>query len=151
MKFRMGLAPQWELSYDSSADKDIRVRSKSATAGSISRQRAPVKLPNGDRAVVDLAKLRDYCLNEQHLRGRHKARVFSSALGITSDDAEILRQTLLDAAVEKSATLGEQDDYGQRYVLDFRMTGPRGSATVRSRWIILTGEKVPRLVTCYVL
>jgi hypothetical protein len=110
-----------------------------------------VKLPNGDRAVVDLAKLRDYCLNEQHLRGRHKARVFSSALGITSDDAEILRQTLLDAAAEKSATLGEQDDYGQRYVLDFRMTGPTGSATVRSRRIILTGEKVPRLVTCYVL
>jgi hypothetical protein len=30
----------------------------------------------------------------------------------------------LDAAVERGATLGEQDDYGQRYVLDFRMTGP---------------------------
>ncbi|MGB9486133.1 MAG: DUF6883 domain-containing protein [Terriglobia bacterium] len=110
-----------------------------------------MKLPNGDRAVVDLAKLRDYCLNEQHLRGRHKARVFSSALGTTSEDAEILRQTLLDAAVERSATLGEQDDYGQRYVLDFPMTGPRGSATVRSLWIVLTSEKVPHLVTCYVL
>ena len=110
-----------------------------------------MKLPNGDRAVVELAKLRDYCLNKQHFRGRHKARVFASALGITSGDAEILRQTLLDAAVEKSATPGEQDDYGQRYVLDFRMTGPRGSATVRSLWIVLTGERVPRLVTCYVL
>ena len=110
-----------------------------------------MKLPNGDRAVVDLAKLRVYCLNEQHLRGRHKARVFSSALGITTEDAEILRQTLLDAAIEKDAILGEQDDYGQRYVLDFRMTGPRGSATVRSLWIVLTCEKVPRLVTCHVL
>ena len=110
-----------------------------------------MKLPNGDRAVVELAKLRDYCLNEQHFRGRHKARVFASALGITSEDAEILRQTLLDAAVEKGAILGEQDDYGQRYVLDFRVTGPRGSATVRSLWIVLTSEKVPRLVTCYVL
>lgn len=86
-----------------------------------------MKLPNGDRAVVDLAKLRDYCLNEQHLRGRHKARVFSSALGTTSEDAEILRQTLLDAALEKRAILGERDDYGQRKA-DFPADFPVDSA-----------------------
>jgi hypothetical protein len=27
-------------------------------------------------ATVDVAKLRDYCLSDAHLRGRHKARVF---------------------------------------------------------------------------
>ena len=110
-----------------------------------------MKLPNGDRAVVELAKLSDYCLNERHLRGRHKARVFASALGITSEDAEVLQQRLLDAAAEEDATLGERDDYGQRYVLDFLMTGPKGSATVRSVWIVLENQNAPRLLTCYVL
>src|SRR5439155_22024804 len=32
-------------------------------------------LPNADRAVVEMAKLRDYCLNLSHLRWHHKARV----------------------------------------------------------------------------
>ncbi len=110
-----------------------------------------MKLPKGERAVVELAKLSDYCLNEQHARGRHKARVFASALGITSKDVEVLRQRLLDAAAEENVTLGEQDNHGQRYVLDFLMTGPRGSATVRSVWIVLANQNVPRLLTCYVL
>jgi hypothetical protein len=118
--------------------------------GMKSRTESPMELPNGDRAVVELAKLSDYCLNGQHLRGRHKARVFASALGITSEDAEVLRQRLLDGAAEEDATLGEQDDYGQRYVLDFVMTGPGGSATVRSVWIVLANQSAPRLLTCYV-
>ena len=37
-----------------------------------------------DIIIVDLAKLRDYCLNEEHPRGRHKARVFRSRLGLTA-------------------------------------------------------------------
>jgi hypothetical protein len=37
-----------------------------------------VKLPHVELAVVDIAKLRDYCLNADHLRGRHKARVFAA-------------------------------------------------------------------------
>jgi hypothetical protein len=43
---------------------------------------ASMKLPNATHAVVDVAKLRDYCLNPGHARGRHKARVFASVLGI---------------------------------------------------------------------
>jgi hypothetical protein len=46
-----------------------------------------MKLPNGDRAIVDLEKLRAYCLNPQHPRGRHKARVFAS-FGIREADAK---------------------------------------------------------------
>jgi len=35
-----------------------------------------LKLPNGDRAIVPEAKLRDYCLNVEHSVGGEKARVF---------------------------------------------------------------------------
>jgi len=30
-----------------------------------------MKLPNGEQAVVAIEKLRDYCLNPYHHRGRH--------------------------------------------------------------------------------
>jgi len=110
-----------------------------------------MKLPRGDRAVVEIAKLRDYCLNPQHARGRHKARVFASSLGLRAADSDVLRQALLDAATTYEAKQGERDDYGQRYVLDFPMKGPGGEATVRSNWIVLAGEDFPRLTSCYVL
>ncbi|HEV2348292.1 MAG TPA: hypothetical protein VG028_00435 [Terriglobia bacterium] len=110
-----------------------------------------MKLPGAERAIVDMAKLRDYCLNEQHPRGRHKARVFSLALGITLADAAVLREALLNAAIEGEAVATERDDYGQRYVVDFEMTGPGGRATVRSTWIVLRQEDFPRMTSCYVL
>jgi hypothetical protein len=55
-------------------------------------------LPNAENAVVDVAKLRDYCLN--HPEGKHKARVFKEKPGITKDDAERLRQVILEAMLE---------------------------------------------------
>jgi predicted RNase H-like HicB family nuclease len=35
-------------------------------------------IPNAERAVVDVRKLRDYCLNSTHDQGKHKARLFES-------------------------------------------------------------------------
>lgn len=54
-----------------------------------------MKLPSPDRAVIDLRKLRDYCLNHVHHRGQHKARLFKSALGLTAQDALELQELLL--------------------------------------------------------
>jgi hypothetical protein len=110
-----------------------------------------MKLPNGERAVVDLAKLRDYCLNPDHPRGRHKARVFAAALGLTADHAERLRNALLEAAVIEEAAATDRDEYGQRYVMDFTINGPAGQGRVRSSWIIRSGEGFARLTSCYVL
>jgi hypothetical protein len=53
-------------------------------------------IPNAENAVVDVRKLRDYCLNLEHENGKHKARLFSSILRMTIDDAEELRQVLLE-------------------------------------------------------
>lgn len=109
------------------------------------------KLPNAENAVVEMRKLRDYCLSPEHPRGKHKARVFASALGITTEDSEELRRTLLTAAGSEEATPTEEDEYGQRYVLDFEMSTEAGSATVRSGWIVRTGENFPRFTSCWVL
>jgi hypothetical protein len=115
------------------------------------RGRNSVKLPNSEHAVVDIEKLRSYCLSRTHWRGRHKARVFASRLGITDEDADLLRDALLNAAVHGEATPGERDSYGQRYVLDFELAGPIGHSVIRSSWIVLTGERFPRMTSCYVL
>lgn len=103
--------------------------------------------------VVERAKLQDYCLSDTHPRGRHKARVFRSRLGLTAVDAEWLRRALLDAAHDRQDRLlpTEGDERGQRYVLDLELTTAAGSATVRSAWIVLSGEDVLRLTSCYVL
>lgn len=108
-------------------------------------------LPNGERDIVPIEKLRDYCLNPLHRVGGHKAHVFESVLGLTATHIEELRQRLLLVAQTGNAVLGVQNAYGQRYIVDFEMTTTVGTAIVRSTWIILVGEDVPRLTSCYVL
>ena len=110
-----------------------------------------MKLPNTEHAVVDVRKLRDYCLSSEHPRDRHKAHLFSAALGFTADHAEQLQRALLEAARTADAISVGKDDYGQRYALDSLVQGPTGAATVRSLWMIRRGENFPRLITCYVV
>ena len=107
-------------------------------------------LPHGDRAIVDIRKLRDYCLNLDNPRGSRKARVFRSAVGMTKSDAPALRQKLLQVAASEQANVGEKDRYGQRYTIDFELRRGIRKVVVRSGWIVLSNETVPRLTTCYV-
>lgn len=111
-----------------------------------------MKLPNGACAVVDIEKLRDYCLSSLHPEGRHKARVFLSALGIVSSDAAGLSEILLSAAVANNGvSMMNADKYGCRYSMDVVVRWASREALVRSAWIIKTGEDFPRLASCYVL
>ena len=110
-----------------------------------------MKLPHADRAIVDVQKLRDYCLNREHPRGQHKARVFQSALGWTTTSAEDVRRKLLEAVEREEASFLGTDDYGKRYALDFTPQGPAGPVTVRSLWIIRRDEDFPRFTSCYIL
>lgn len=73
-----------------------------------------------------MRKLRDYCLNPDHRRDKHKARVFASALGLTNEDAPALRRVLLRAAQSEEAKQARTDEYGTRYVLDFDMSSLSG-------------------------
>jgi hypothetical protein len=108
-----------------------------------------MRLPNSDRAVVEIEKLRDYCLSTSHPRGRHKAYVFVTVLGLTADDAGELRAAILSAIVSGEAMATENDEYGQRYVLDFTMNRQGREAVVRSSWIIRPEEDYPRLTSTW--
>lgn len=110
-----------------------------------------MKLPSGEAAIVDRQKLVDYCLNPEHPRGKHKARVFATALGFTAENADQLRALLLAAAATEDAQPAASDRYGDRYVVDSDMNGPNdANAIVRSLWIIRRGETAPRLTSCFV-
>ncbi len=113
-------------------------------------ERPPHRIPNGERAVVEIEKLRDYCLSPTHFRGRHKAKVFLARLGLTADDAKWLQDRLLQAVRQTRAQIGEKDRFGQRYLIDFEAMTDAGSAVIRSSWIMLTNEDFPRLTSCYV-
>jgi hypothetical protein len=108
-------------------------------------------IPHADRAVVDIRKLRDYCLHPLHEEGKHKARVFAAALGMTGADAEPLRDILLQAIKTHDAHEGYRDAYGQRHVVDFLLEWRGRQAMIRSGWIIEHGLDNPRLTSCYVL
>ena len=109
-----------------------------------------MRLPNGERAIVDIRKLQAYCLNSEHLRGRNKARVFAS-IGFRESDAEELRAALLAAANNTEARVGIANPYGERYIVDFDLIRQGRTVKIRSTWIVRIGEDLPRLTSCYVL
>jgi hypothetical protein len=112
---------------------------------------ADVKLPNGERADLD-DKLGEYVLNPQHEKGRHKARVFASALGITRDNAEILASALRKAAANSSDAVATGDHgFGATFEISFQFKTEKGSARVLSAWIVRKGEDFPRLTTCFII
>ena len=113
-----------------------------------------MKLPNAERAVVDIAKLRDYCLSQTHEEGKHKARRFREKLGISVNDAERLRQVILDAILKVEAREQKPTEYGRRFIVDFEVSWPEkefimSTALVRTAWIIRNDEDFPRLTTCF--
>jgi hypothetical protein len=108
-----------------------------------------MKLPGGDAAIVDIQKLTGYCLNPDHPRGKHKARVFAT-LGFTAEHVDQLRAALLAAAAAGDAQPARSDHFGDRYVIEFEIRGPRASGVVRSTWIVRRGETAPRLTSCFV-
>ena len=110
-----------------------------------------MRLPNAVQAVVDIVKLRDYCLSVTHPRGRHKARKFSSSLGISAVDAADLRDAILKAVRSADAVETDADEFGRRLVVDFTLSYRGRTAAIRTAWIIRSGEGFPRLTSCYVL
>lgn len=91
-----------------------------------------MKLPNGERAIVDRRKLEEYCLNTHHPRGRNKARVVASA-GIGQAETDVLREALLAAALNSEAVRRCPSPYGQRYTVDFDLVRPAKTVRFEAR------------------
>ena len=78
--------------------------------------------------------------------------MFESALGITLANKEVLADVLLVAAKNSDDFVPLDDNgFGETYVLRFRLTTEKGSATVLSAWIVRRNEDFPRLTTCFIV
>ncbi len=110
-----------------------------------------MKLPNCEKAIVDDDKLLAYCLDPEHKVGKHKARVFQSALHINIDNFYILKEAILMAALTENAVLTNKIAYGELYNMDFNLSYLDHTATVRTAWIIKNEEDFPRLTTCFII
>lgn len=108
-------------------------------------------VPNAGNAIVDIRKLTDYALDPNNEVGKHKARVFASALNLTKQDAPILQAALLEAVKTVEAEIGRLDRFGQRYTVDFEFEWQEKRAIIRSAWIIDVNSETPRLTTCLII
>ncbi len=109
-----------------------------------------MKLPNGQHAIVEDAKLLDYVLNPGHPVGRHHALLFRNLLGITRKNHYILRDALLASAGDHEVEPGAASDYGRKYKMRLDLKGPNGTKVVLAVWIVEPKRAQPRLITCYV-
>jgi hypothetical protein len=108
-----------------------------------------MKLPNFDKAHIDIAKLTGYVLNANHPEGRHKARVFLSALGIGSANSKWLADAILAAVSRYDAVLQVNTEWGAIYRVDVEILRGQRCAKIRTAWLCKLEET--RLVTCFVI
>jgi hypothetical protein len=108
-----------------------------------------VKLPNAQRAIVDLGKITAYLLNASHPDNGGKARFFGE-LGFVRTEPVTLGEALRAVAVEGDVVRQAESPHGRKFVVDGAIQGPRGrTASVRTIWIVDVGQDAPRLVTAY--
>jgi hypothetical protein len=109
------------------------------------------RLPRADQAVVPREKLERYLLNPEHEVGRHKARVFASALGIRQRDWAYLRDQLQTAVVDAPISSVRETPWGGLYELVLAIDGLNDQTRrVMSVWLV-AGQEPPRRVTAYVV
>ena len=108
-----------------------------------------MKLPLGDRALIPIDKLLGYCLNSDHPKGKHKAKVFKSALGITAENVQLLYQLVQQAAMEGDVVQAQTTEFGQEFKLDWIVPETDG-VQLRTIWLIPQGSIVPQLVSAFI-
>ncbi|MEO1672368.1 MAG: DUF6883 domain-containing protein [Cyanobacteria bacterium J06631_2] len=108
-----------------------------------------MKLPNGNQAEISRQKLLGYCLNPKHASGKHKAKVFASALGITADNVEILNELIQKAAIEGEVIQQSTTEFGQQFKVDWTVPQTQ-NIELRTIWEISHINKNPRLISAFI-
>lgn len=108
-----------------------------------------MNLPNGDRAIISIEKLTGYCLNFNHSKGKHKARVFKAILNITIDNVDQLYTLIQQAAIEGEIIQQDQTPQGQIFKVDWEIPNT-DRRQLRTTWEIATDSDRPRLITAFI-
>jgi hypothetical protein len=108
-------------------------------------------LPRAEDAEIAEEKLRHYVLDPDHHLGKHKARVFQSALGIGQDDWQYLRDQILERLPGARVTaIRPKPPHGLEYEARMPIDGLNGETrTIITGWLVAE-DQPPRLLTTYV-
>ena len=110
----------------------------------------PVRLPKAENATIPTDKLLRYALDPNHERGRHKARVFDSALGITAADWRYLHDQILEALPDADVRSTTITSFGVAYEVVVMIDGLNGATQpVVTTWIV-ESDSPPRLTSTWV-
>jgi SPP1 gp7 family putative phage head morphogenesis protein len=111
-------------------------------------------LVGADKATFDLRKATDYVLSPDSPIGKHKARMFQSALGFGPEHAEELQRQVMGLlpVLPAARKTDGVDLYGERFNVLVPVTGANGkTVAVNTSWIYdrvkNTRRLAPRLVT----
>jgi hypothetical protein len=109
----------------------------------------PRRLPQAQIATVEEEKITRYLLAGDHPAGRGEAAFFGR-FGFTKENWQLLRDALLDHARFAGVVAVGETEFGQKFILEGRLTAPDGRRPrVRSVWFVPRGKTAPRLVTAY--
>jgi hypothetical protein len=107
------------------------------------------RIPNYEKAIIDPMKLQDYVLSDAYPIGRFKAAIFQQ-MGYTRGNWEQFVEDIRTQLLSLDAEQGEKTEYGQKYIITGDINGPSGKVMkLKSIWIILRGEEIPRFITIY--
>lgn len=107
-----------------------------------------MKLPNSDRPKISMQKILGYCLNLNHDKGKDKARVFQSKLGITVKNADRLVELIQIAAVEGEVVQESNTKFGKEYKVDWEIPDT-GGAELRTIWEVSLVSGYLRLISAF--
>ena len=109
-----------------------------------------LRLPRARTAVIPTDKLAAYALSPEHPRGRHKARVFASALGIGPSDWRYLHDQIIDRVIEAPVRATRITTFGVLYDVVVLIDGFNGATMpVATIWLVQSDRR-PRLVSTWV-
>ncbi len=108
-----------------------------------------MRLPYSESAIIPEDKIIRYLLDLEHPVGRSKA-LFFIRQGFTLVEWWELALALKNHARNAEVKDFQNTEFGQRFVVDGLISTPSGrTPNIRSIWIILNGEEIPRLVSAY--
>jgi len=109
-----------------------------------------MNLPNGAKAVIPDGKLEDYCLNLFHPDGKHKAKLFEKALGITQKNSIELKNLILRSAQFGDVKRVGENIFGKLYRVEYEVDGINQKENLCTLWIIHKSETIPYLTSCFI-
>lgn len=84
-----------------------------------------MKLPNGEQAIIDERRVREYLLSASHPVGRFKLKFFAG-IGFGPDCWRPFIAALAELAEKGEARIAEGGECGRKYSVSGLLMGPRG-------------------------